>query len=178
MAMADTSAALPTDAHVHDVIIIGAGPCGLAMAARLREKSPAALFTDEEHRRFSWLRKHGHKMALKYVRYKNGKTLPAEVPSVGVKEASSQFGPYDILILDAEHDEWMGRWKRLFNTYDITHLRSHMLWHLDPGDRDSLLAHTRREGRENECTEMKGCVGREMSKHAMKARRGKYIGSR
>ena len=32
---------------IYDVIIVGAGPCGLAVAARLRERTPSALFTDD-----------------------------------------------------------------------------------------------------------------------------------
>ncbi|KIV87032.1 hypothetical protein PV11_02604 [Exophiala sideris] len=40
---------------IYDVAIIGAGPAGLAVAARLREATPSALFTDEEHSRY-WRR--------------------------------------------------------------------------------------------------------------------------
>ncbi len=31
---------------MHDIVIIGAGLCGLGLAARLREPTPSALFTD------------------------------------------------------------------------------------------------------------------------------------
>jgi 2-polyprenyl-6-methoxyphenol hydroxylase-like FAD-dependent oxidoreductase len=43
------------DFHIHDILIIGAGPCGLAVAARLHEHTSSALFTDTEHQRFHWL---------------------------------------------------------------------------------------------------------------------------
>ncbi|KAH8885558.1 hypothetical protein GQ53DRAFT_828948 [Thozetella sp. PMI_491] len=155
------------DGQIHDVIIVGAGPCGLAVAARLRESNPAALFTDEEHRRFQWMKRHGRKMALKHV--KGGRVSNA---------APSAQPAYDMVVLDAEHDAWMGRWNRLFATYDIRHLRSHMLWHVDPGDRDSLLSKAYEQGRESELVEMKGCVGKELSKHTKKKRQGKFIGSK
>jgi cation diffusion facilitator CzcD-associated flavoprotein CzcO len=38
---------------IQDVLIIGGGPCGLAVAARLHESTPSALFTDSEHQRVS-----------------------------------------------------------------------------------------------------------------------------
>ena len=150
--------------EIHDVIIVGAGPCGLAVAARLREHTPAALFTDEEHRRYQWIQRHDKKMALKCTR--SGRVKPRR-----------QFDTpkYDIVVIDAKYEKWMGRWDRLFNAYGIKHLRSHMLWHIDPQDRDSLLAKAVFEGREKELTELKGCVGKEISKHLRK-QRARWIG--
>lgn len=145
------------EAEILDVIIVGAGPCGLATAARLREHAPDALFTDEEHRRYHWIGKYGSKVALKHVR--SGKKTPAE---------ANRRPEYKITVLDATSDSWMGRWKELFKAFEISHLRSHMLWHIDPLDRDALLAHAYRTGREDELLEMRHCVGREMSKHAKK----------
>ncbi|KAL2127850.1 hypothetical protein VTI74DRAFT_10089 [Chaetomium olivicolor] len=154
----------PDGVVFHDIIIVGAGPCGLAMAARLREQNPAAIFTDEEHRRFHWMRRHGKKMALKHV--KNGGV------SCAMDTTRSEF---NMVVLDADHDDWMGRWNNLFKTFDIKHLRSPMFWHVDPHDRDSLLSKAYEQGRENELMEIKGCVGKEVSKH-LKKKRGKYIG--
>lgn len=151
---------------VHDIIIIGAGPCGLAMAARLCEQKPSAIFTDEEHRRFHWMQRHGRKMSLKHV--KNGRLSSATGPTRNSPRPN-------MIVLDADHDDWMGRWNRLFDTFAIKHLRSPMFWHVDPHDRDSLLSKTYEEGREEEMVEIKGCVGKEVSKH-LKKKRGKYIG--
>ncbi|KAF4442589.1 hypothetical protein FACUT_1901 [Fusarium acutatum] len=121
---------IQVEEEIYDVLVIGAGPCGLAISARLHEHTPAALFTDEEHRRFHWISKYGNKMPLKHVR--SGKICP---PKHAAKPQ------YKMLVLDADSDTWMGRWNRLFKMYDISHLRSPMLWHVDPLDRDALLAH-------------------------------------
>ncbi|KAF4422166.1 hypothetical protein F53441_14310 [Fusarium austroafricanum] len=150
---------LQVEEDVYDVLIIGAGPCGLAISARLHEHTPAALFTDEEHRRFHWISKYGHKMPLKHVR--SGK-----VTSPKTKQAAKP--QYKMLVLDADSDTWMGRWNRLFKMYDIQHLRSPMLWHVDPLDRDALLAHAYANEREDELVEIRNCVGREVSKHGKK----------
>lgn len=141
---------LPVEETVYDVIIVGAGPCGLATAARMREHTPAALFTDEEHRRFRFLRRHKKGTASHPTNYANDQQM---------------------LIIDAEDDQWLGRWKRLFKTYDISHLRSPMFWHVDPLDRDALLAHAYHHERAGELIEIRNCVGKEKSKHAHKKER-------
>ncbi|KAL6884797.1 FAD/NAD(P)-binding domain-containing protein [Trichoderma longibrachiatum] len=145
--------------EVYDVIIVGAGPCGLATASRLREHTPAALFTDEEHRRYHWIGKYGKQVALKHV--KSGKVSHA-------RHARASRPEYKMLVLDATDNKWLGRWNHLFKTYDISHLRSPMLWHVDPLDRDALLAHAYYHQREDELVEIRNCVGKEISKHASK----------
>ncbi|KAF7539256.1 hypothetical protein G7Z17_g12455 [Cylindrodendrum hubeiense] len=141
---------------IYDVLVVGAGPCGLSIAARLREHTPAALFTDEEHRRFHWIGKYGKKVALRHV--KSGK----------ISNAQTARPEYKMLVLDATAGTWMGRWNKLFKMYDISHLRSPMLWHVDPQDRDALLSHAYSNEREDELVEIRNCVGKELSKHAKK----------
>ncbi|CAI0655324.1 unnamed protein product, partial [Colletotrichum noveboracense] len=149
-----------TEQFVHDVIIIGAGPCGLAVASRLCEHSPSALFTDEEHQRYHWIRKYGRRMPLKNRR--NGAIIEKRTPA--------QSQRYSTLVLDATGDEWLNKWNRLFKTFDITHLRSPMFFHVDPMDRDSLLARAHERNQEGELLELRACVGKEISKHLRKAR--------
>lgn len=158
--------------EIFDVIIVGAGPCGLSTASRLREHTPAALFTDEEHRRYHWIGKYGKQVTLKHVR--SGKISPA-------RHSTAPRPEYKMLVLDATDNKWLGRWNHLFKTYDISHLRSPMLWHVDPLDRDALLAHAYSQQREDELVEIRNCVGKEISKHASKkmakcrACGGKYV---
>ncbi|KAJ5103635.1 hypothetical protein N7532_004164 [Penicillium argentinense] len=57
------------DNDIRDVIIIGAGPCGLGVAARLNEETPSAMFTDEEHQRYHWIKKHTGRMKLVQARH-------------------------------------------------------------------------------------------------------------
>ena len=213
-----------------DVLIIGAGPCGLAAAARLHEETPSAMFTDEEHQRYHWINKHSGRMALVQARHHGIKGVKAEKlnggtnpnsrdirnktknrngslssstatedndtpPSLSTSpETVSSFSSVDtgddygdgagsdsdsekkglsMKVLDSTGPQWMEKWNRAFRTLEIEQLRSPMFFHVDPGDRDGMLAYTQETGREKDLWEISGCVGKELSKHQKKKKQAK-----
>lgn len=95
----------------------------------------------------------------------------SSVPSLSSSSSVSRQGLFSTLVLDGSGDQWMQRWNNAFRTLEIQQLRSPMFFHVDPGDRDGMLAYTQEMGRDGELWEISGCVGKEMSKHKKKKRR-------
>ncbi|KFY33191.1 hypothetical protein V495_08345 [Pseudogymnoascus sp. VKM F-4514 (FW-929)] len=153
---------------VLDIAIIGAGPCGLAVAARMRETTPSALFTDAEHQRYHWIKRHKHR--AKTVPTKGRATKKILIEDKSGKLCGPVCNPprYLMAVYDSSGSDWMMKWTRLFNAYNIKTLRSPLFFHVDPRDRDGLKAYAYAKGRENEMVELKGVVGKEISKHLMK----------
>jgi hypothetical protein len=169
------------DASFHPLVIVGAGPHSLALAARLSEPRPAALYTDLEHARLSWLqREQGQQRQESREKKHKKKTVKGHwgarkildpdtitLASQGVGEGGQGQG---IKVLDSTSDRWLGRWHNYFEGLKIKTLRSPMLFHPSPADVDALVAYTRRMGRDAELTEINGVVGKELSKHQKKKR--------
>jgi hypothetical protein len=150
---------------VHDVVIIGAGPCGLAVAARLRERTPSSLFTDSEHQRYHWMKAStSSKRTVKPERVSRRCFTARDRLSQG----PAVPGSLDIVVLDETSNTWMSAWNDKFRDLGITHLRSPMFFHPDPRDRDGLLAFAYKEGRETELLEISGVIGKSLSKHQRK----------
>lgn len=186
---------------IHDVLIIGAGPAGLAVAARLREPTPSALFTDAEHNRYQWIKKYSGRMNLRprerdsqiskcsstsrrnADRYQSSRILYQSIQSNQIPISSeikeSNNHGINIKVLDSNGSGWLSSWRNNFAALGISHLRSPMFFHPCPRDRDGLLAFARETGRCDDCLEIANCVGKSMSKHRRKRKmsKGQSIGS-
>jgi hypothetical protein len=73
-----------------------------------------------------------------------------------------------MMVLDAHADKFMSVWDEKFECLKISHLRSPMFFHPDPRDRDGLLEYAYKNGREGQFREIKGVVGKALSKHQRK----------
>lgn len=93
-------------------------------------------------------------------------TLPSDKNVESVKELEEEFS--SLRILDATSSTWLGRWNSFFKGLDIKYLRSPMWFHPAPGEVDALVTYANRMEREDELLEIKGVVGKELSKHQRK----------
>ena len=151
---------------VYDIAIIGAGPCGLAMAARLSEQTPSALFTNDEHARY-WKKHKKQANSLEQERRNRKASMDSGYGSEEEKARDMSSRP-SMVVLDADSKEWMATWKQRFQNLKISHLRSPLFFHPDPSDRDGLLAFAHEQGRAEELREIPNVVGKELSKHEKK----------
>ncbi|RMD42188.1 hypothetical protein DV735_g2954, partial [Chaetothyriales sp. CBS 134920] len=153
----------------YDVAIIGAGPCGLAVTARLCEPTPSALFSDAEHNRY-W-RRFSHRKNTLESELKSKKGGRSRTLS-GDDSAVVDMAPPSVVVLDNSSTEWMAAWKSRFQNLQISHLRSPLFFHPDPRDRDALLGFAHHKERTAELNEIRNVVGKEVSKHSMKKKGG------
>lgn len=141
-----------------EVIIVGGGTCGLAVALRLCENAPGSIYTEEEHQRFHWLKSRGtrvstiHKGMTKTLKYVAPTKLTAE----------------NILALDALLDHFMGGWDNQFRSCQIPHLRLPMFFHPDPVNIDGMITYAHSTQREKDLMEIQNVVGKEYLKHQIK----------
>ena len=155
-------------AFIHDVVIVGAGPCGLAVAARLRESNPSPLFTKVEYERYDWIRRHGEKTRILNTKGRAQKMVIENTSNCRECRPVCKVPYYKIQVFDSTGGAWLGKWKGLFRALEIKALRSPMFFHPDPLDRDGLKAYCFKAGRTKEMFQLKGVCGKEISKHRLK----------
>ena len=139
----------------YDLVVIGGGPNALGLAARLNEEKPAALYTDLEHARLSWLRRG----KSKYRKSIKGNRKLVEPPAQVIPNRR-------IKVIDAGGG-WLNKWDNYFRNLRISHLRSPMFFHPSPHN-DGLVSYSAESGRESELRVIDNVVGRERSKHSRK----------
>ncbi|KAG8687309.1 hypothetical protein FRC11_007444 [Ceratobasidium sp. 423] len=183
------------DNSFFDLVVIGAGPAGLALVARILEARPAALYTDQEHVYLHWLKRSRTPSLLKTRKRGPGSDWVAVDSTPSQKDDCCCGGRMRILVLDKLGDGWMTNWNRHFKAFDIKHLRSPLFWHPAPADLDALISFAECKGRSTsgpptvlfspkqstypppELIEIPGCVGAEISKHKRASRRSRQATS-
>ncbi|KIS69283.1 uncharacterized protein UMAG_02626 [Mycosarcoma maydis] len=162
------------DAAAHfDLVIIGAGPAGLAVISRILESRPAALYTEDEHRHLHFTHRQRTPALIPSKVAKTSTTSKSSIynklqdktrrskPKTGkglwnAGENDSMLCPCDgrikILVIDKLGEGFMGLWRRNFNALGISHLRSPMFFHPDASDFDALIAYANRQGHADEGT--------------------------
>ncbi|KAF8679931.1 fad binding domain protein [Rhizoctonia solani] len=174
-----------------DLVVMGAGPAGLALVSRILESRPAALYTDQEHVYLHWLQRSRNPSLLKTRKRGAGSDWVVVDGASSEKSGCYCGGRMRILVLDKLGEGWMTNWNRHFEAFNITHLRSPLFWHPGPADLDALITFAERKGRSKsgpptvlysqtrstsprpELIEIPGCVGAEISKHKRTSRRSR-----
>lgn len=141
-----------------EVIIVGGGTCGLAVALRLCEDAPGLIYTEDEHQRFHWLKRRGNRVGT-FHRGMN-KKRPYVLPS--------KLTLKNILVLDAIADLFLGGWDNQFQLCQIPFLRLPMFFHPDPVNIDGMITYAHQNHREKDLMEITNVVGKEYLKHQMK----------
>lgn len=90
------------DDDFHDVLVVGAGPNGLALVSRLRERHPPSIYTDLEQARIRWL---GGKLHTK-VKGQRRKL-------VGRESSRAPETTPKICVFDASGSDWMQTWRNV-----------------------------------------------------------------
>lgn len=141
-----------------EVIVVGGGPCGLAVASRLCEATAGSIYTEDEHQRFHWLKQRGNKSGkvLRGARKETRFQLPTKLTAS------------EIMVLDGVSDSFMGQWDNQFESCQIPILRSPMFFHPDPVNIDGMITYAYQHKREKDLLEIQNIVGKEYSKHQQK----------
>lgn len=141
-----------------EVVIVGGGTCGLAVASRLCEDAPGLIYTEDEHQRFHWLKERGNRVSTfhKGMGKKSSYVLPSKLTSK------------NIVVLDALADTFLGGWDLQFRLCQIPYLRLPMFFHPDPVNVDGMVTYAHQHHREKELMEIANVVGKEYLKHQMK----------
>ncbi|KAF8761980.1 fad binding domain protein [Rhizoctonia solani] len=138
-----------------DLVVMGAGPAGLALVSRILESRPAALYTDQEHVYLHWLQRSRNPSLLK-TREGWMTNWNRHFEAFNITHLRSPLfwhpGPADLdaLITFAERK---GRSKS--------------------GPPTVLYSQTRSTSPRPELIEIPGCVGAEISKHKRTSRRSR-----
>jgi hypothetical protein len=101
----------PDEDELLDLFVIGGGPHGLATISRLYEPTPNALYSEVEHARLHWIRKHRSNRTVSRD-VEEGRAQPAK----GVLPHGRfqlEKGPR-VVVMDKQRAGWLGTWDTLF----------------------------------------------------------------